>query len=64
LHDHLADGRLLVRQEQCARAEPRRGRCSLAARMAAADHDDVEPGHGGGFKRGAGFPASGFMGEI
>ena len=44
---HLADGRGLVGEQQCLRAEAGGSRRSLAARMAAPDDDDVVT-HGGG----------------
>ena len=43
---HLADGVELVGDQQRPRPSPRRRRRRLAARMAAADHDDIEPAHG------------------
>ena len=43
---HLADGFELVRHKQRPRAPARGRRRRLAARMAAADHNDIEPAHG------------------
>ena len=42
---HFADGFELVRDQQRLRAPPGRRRRRFAARMAAADHDDIVPAH-------------------
>jgi hypothetical protein len=44
---HLADRGEALREQQGARAHPRRRRRGLAAGMPAADDDDVEDGFGG-----------------